>query len=73
MFDSETLRPVIIAMTLYLVFSNALPKIIKKSTGVKPIDEINMMLISQSGFLMAGTILTGVIVFLTNYINTDVL
>jgi hypothetical protein len=73
MFDSETLRPVIIAMTLYLVISNVLPKLIKKPTGFKPIDEINMMLISQSGFLMAGTILTGVIVFLTNYINTDVL
>lgn len=73
MLDSETLRPVIIAMALYIVMSHALPQIIKKPTGVKPIDEINMLLISNKGFLMAGSLLAGLIVFLTNYINTEVL
>ena len=73
MFDSETLRPVIICMALYIVLSHILPKIIKKPTNIKPVDEINMLLISNRGFLMAGTILTGLVVFLANYINSEVL
>jgi hypothetical protein len=73
MFDSETLRPVIIGMALYIVLSHILPKIIKKPTNIKPVDEINMLLISNRGFLMAGTILTGLVVFLANYINSEVL
>lgn len=73
MLDSENLRPVIIAMALYIVLSHVVPKVIKKPTGVKPVDEVNMLLISNQGFLMAGSILTGLIVFLTNYINTQVL
>ena len=73
MFDSETLRPVIIGMALYIVMSHMLPKIIKKPTGVKPVDEINMLLIANKGFLMAGTILAGLIVFLSNYINIELL
>jgi len=73
MFDSETLRPVIIGMALYIVLSHILPKIIKKPTNIKPVDEINMLLISNRGFSMAGTILTGLVVFLANYINSEVL
>ena len=73
MLDSDSLRPVIIGMALYIVLSHALPKIIKKPVGVKPIDEINMLLIANKSFLMAGTILAGLIVLLANYINTELL
>jgi len=73
MLDSESLRPVIIGMALYIVLSHVLPKIIKKPIGVKPIDEINMLLIANRSFLMAGTILAGLIVLLANYINIELL
>ncbi len=73
MLDSDSLRPVIIGMALYIVLSHVLPKIVKKPVGVKPIDEINMLLIANRSFLMAGTILAGLIVFLANYINIELL
>ena len=73
MLDSETLRPVIIAMTLYLIAANMLPKILKEPSGIQFLDDINMMLIAQRGSLMSGTILTGALVFMTNYINEEML
>ena len=69
MFDSETLRPVIIATALYLVFSVMVPRIVKKPTGIKVIDDLIMYLVAQKGFLMSGTIHVGVVVYLANYIN----
>jgi hypothetical protein len=73
MLDQETLRPVIIAMTLYLVISNVVPELLKKPTNVKFVDDIVAMLIAQRGSLMSGAILTGVITFLTNYISDEFL
>jgi hypothetical protein len=69
MFDSETLRPVIIATALYLVLSVMIPRIVKKPTGIKLIDDLIMYLVAQKGFLMSGTILVGIIVYLSNYIK----
>jgi hypothetical protein len=69
MFDSETLRPVIIATALYLVLSVMIPRLVKQPTGIKIIDDLIMYLVAQKGFLMSGTILVGVIVYLSNYIN----
>jgi|TARA_B110000305_G_scaffold122153_1_gene136836 hypothetical protein len=71
MLDQETLRPVIIAMTLYLAISKIVPELLKKPTNIKFIDDIVAMLIAQRGSLMSGAILTGVIVFLTNYIGDE--
>ena len=73
MLDQETLRPVIIAMTLYLAISKIVPELLKKPTNIKFIDDIVAMLIAQRGSLMSGAILTGVIVFLTNYISDEFL
>ena len=73
MLDQETLRPVIIAMILYLAISKILPEILKQPTNIKFIDDIVAMLITQRGSLTPGVILTGVIVFLTNYISDDFL
>jgi hypothetical protein len=71
MLDQETLRPVIIAMALYLAISKIVPELIKKPTNIKFIDDIIAMLIAQRGSLMSGAILTGIIIFLTNYITDE--
>tara|TARA_B110000285_G_C14824151_1_gene467882 strand:+ start:360 stop:581 length:222 start_codon:yes stop_codon:yes gene_type:complete len=71
MLDQETLRPVIIAMALYLAISKIVPELIKKPTNIKFIDDIIAMLIAQRGSLMSGAILTGIISFLTNYITDE--
>ena len=73
MFDSVTLRPVIIAMTLYLVLSNVVPKVIKKPTEIKVFDDLVMYLIAQKGFLTSGVILTGLVMYLSNYINIQMI
>ena len=73
MLDQETLRPVIIAMALYLAISQIVPEILKKPTNIKLIDDIVAMLIAQRGSLTSGAILTGLIVFVTNYINDEFL
>jgi hypothetical protein len=73
MFDSETLRPVIIAMALFIVIVKALPKILKDSTNIKTVDDVTMLTVALKDFLMPGTILIAIIVYLTNYINANVL
>jgi hypothetical protein len=73
MLDQETLRPVIIAMALYLALSQLIPELYKKPTNIKIIDDIVAMLIAQRGSLTSGTILTGIIVFVTNYVNDEFL
>jgi len=69
MFDSDTLRPVIIAMALYLVLSIMIPKLVKKPTDIKIVDDLIMYLVAQKGFLMSGAILVGLIMYLSNYVN----
>ena len=39
MLDQETLRPVIIAMALYLALSQLIPELFKKPTNIKLIDD----------------------------------
>jgi hypothetical protein len=73
MLDQETLRPVIIGMALYLAISQIVPEILKKPTNIKFIDDIVAMLIAQRGSLTSGAILTGMIIFITNYINDEFL
>lgn len=73
MFDSETLRPVIIAMVLFIVLVKAIPQVIKDQTNMKVVDDITMLAVSLNGFMMPGTILIGIIVYLTGYINTKML
>ncbi len=73
MFDSETLRPVIIAMALFIVIVKALPKVLKDPTNIKAVDDVTMLTVTLKEFLMPGTILVAIIVYLTNYINANVL
>jgi len=67
MFDADTLRPVIVSMVIYIVLVNLVPRLVKKPTGVKVLDDVVLLLISQKGSIMSGTILTGLIVYLTGY------
>ena len=73
MLDQESLRPVIIAMALYISISVLIPRIVKKPTGIQPIDDLVMTIISQKDSLMSGTILIGIIVLATNYIQDELL
>ena len=71
MFDTESLRPVIIAMTLYVLAAQFIPKILKKPTGVKLVDDLVMLLISQKGMMASSALLIGIIVYATDYINVE--
>jgi hypothetical protein len=71
--DQENLRPVIIAMALYIAISVLIPRIIKKPTGIQPIDDLVMTIIAQKDSLMSGTILIGIVVLATNYIQDELL
>ena len=71
MLDQESLRPVILAMAIYLTTVFLVPRIIKKPTGISVIDNLVMSMIVQKGSMMSGTILMGLIVFLTNYIQNE--
>ena len=73
MFDQESLRPVIIAMALYITLATLVPKIVKKPTGIQVIDDLVMTLIAQKSSMMSGTILIGLIVLATNYIQEKLL
>jgi len=71
MLDQETLRPVILAMTFYIAVSVLIPKIAKKPSGIKFIDDIVAFLITQEGNVMSGTILIGLGVFFANYVDQE--
>ncbi len=68
MLDQDTLKPVIISMIVYLLVAKMIPDIIKKPTGITFIDDINTMLIAQKGSHGSGAILTGLVVYITNYL-----
>ena len=69
MLDQESLRPVIIAMSLYIIIASLVPRFVTTPTGIGFIDDIVMSLIVQKDSMMSGTIIIGVIVFATNYIQ----
>lgn len=71
MFDQDTLRPVIIAMSLYLITSVTVPRFATKPTNIEIIDDIVAFLVAQRGSVMSGTILMGLLIFASNYIDTE--
>lgn len=73
MLDQESLRPVIIAMALYIAISTIVPRVVTKPSGIGFIDDIVMTLIAQRDSVMSGTIIVGLIVFATNYIQEELL
>ena len=71
MFDQDTLRPVIIAMTIYITFSVIVPHLAKKPTNIEFIDDIIAFLIAQKGNVASGTILVGLATLGANYIDQE--
>ncbi len=70
MLDQGTLRPVIIAMSLYIIVSVLVPRY-AKPTNIEAIDDIIAFLVAQRGSIMSGTILMGLLVFSANYLDTE--
>ena len=70
MLDQGTLRPVIIAMPLYIIVSVLIPRY-AKPTNIEAIDDIVAFLVAQRGSIMSGTILMGLLVFSANYLDTE--
>jgi hypothetical protein len=71
--DQESLRPVIIAMAIYISVSTLVPRIIKKPVGIQVIDDLVMKLIAERDSMMTGAILIGLIVLATNYIQDELI
>lgn len=71
LLDSESLRPVIISMALYIAIVSAIPRVIKKPVGVDLVDDLVMNIISQGDNVSSGAILVGIIVIATFYINEE--
>jgi hypothetical protein len=71
--DQENLRPVIIAMAVYLSIVTIIPRVVKKSTGIQAVDDLIMHIIAQKDSLMQGTLLIGLIVLATNYIGDELM
>ena len=73
MLDQESLRPVIIAMALYITISTLVPRIATKPSGIQVVDDLIMKIIAEKDSMMSGTILIGLIVLATNYIQDELL
>ena len=73
MLDQESLRPVIIAMALYITISTLIPRLATKPTGIQVVDDLTMTIIAQRDSMMSGAILIGLIVLATNYIQDELL
>jgi len=67
------LTPVIIAMALFIAITYTAPLIIRRPTNIKPVDDLVKMSIVQRQYMMTGTILVGLITYLTFYIAHEVL
>ena len=70
MLDQGTLRPVILAMSLYIIVSVLVPRY-AKPTNIEAIDDIVAFLVAQRGSIMSGTILMGLLIFSANYLDTE--
>jgi hypothetical protein len=64
-------QTVILAMALYFVIATLIPRIITRPTGIGLVDDLVMSLIAQEGSLTSGAILTGLVVFATNYVQAE--
>ena len=60
-------------MALYITISTLVPRIATKPTGIQIVDDLVMSIIAQRDSMMSGTILIGLIVLATNYIQDELL
>ena len=71
--DFETLQPVIVSMTVYLVLTKLVPAFFKKPMNVKIVDDYVNYLHRQQPDLVSGVLMVGIITFITNYLVYEVL
>lgn len=57
-------NPVIVSMLVYLVMSQLIPKLISSPTGIGPIDDMVILLLSQQKSLVPGTLIVGLSVLI---------
>ena len=69
MMNVQDLRPVVIAMTIYIVLSHLIPKVLTKPTKVKVIDDIVVYSDAQRKSLVPGAMMAGIVVYLTMMVN----
>lgn len=65
--ESGSLRPVIIAVVVYNILVWALPQAFKQPTGVKAFDDMMMLVVSQKGMSVPGSLFVALIFLVTNY------
>jgi hypothetical protein len=65
--ESGSLRPVIIAVVVYNVLVWALPQAFKQPVGVKAFDDMMMLVVSQKGMSVPGSLFVALIFLVTNY------
>jgi len=65
--ESGSLRPVIIAVVVYNVLVWALPQAFKQPVGVKAFDDMMMLIVSQQGMNVPGSLFIALIFLVTNY------
>ena len=58
-------------MALYITISTLVPRIVTKPTGIQVVDDLIMKIIAEKDSMMSGTILIGLIVLATNYIQDE--
>jgi hypothetical protein len=54
-----------LAINFLLVY--LVPRLIKKPTGIQVVDDVVLFLNSQKGFLLASSIVVGLVVYLSHY------
>ena len=55
------------AIVINFVLVYVVPKLIKKPTGFKPLDDVVLYLNSQKGFLVASSIVVGLVMYGAHY------
>jgi hypothetical protein len=65
--ESGSLRPVIIAVVVYNFLVWALPQAFKQPVGVKAFDDMMMLVVSQKGMSVPGSLFVALIFLVTNY------
>jgi len=65
--ESGSLRPVIIAVVVYNILIWALPQVFKQPTGIKVFDDMMMLVISQKGMNVPGSLFVALIFLITGY------
>ena len=68
--NEELLRPVIIAMALYLILNVITPK---KPTGIRVVDDVFMTIHALKGSTVSVLIIIGFITIATELINKEIM